>query len=111
MSSSLRQVPVVPAFTVRRAGTKLKLSILAVASSARIAPEKRATAASKQATPVETRELRDLTRSRPQPCSGLLIMGSPLFPPTKITSGVPSHERNLLSEAFTRPGQGAATGA
>src|SRR6516162_3873485 len=34
MSSSLRQVTVVPAFTVRRAGAKVKLSMVAVASSA-----------------------------------------------------------------------------
>src|SRR6516165_4971675 len=63
MSSSLRQVTVVPAFTVRRAGTNVKLSILAVASSACTALEKRTTAASRQPRLVETRELRDLTRS------------------------------------------------
>src|SRR5215469_5318880 len=71
ISSSLRQVTVVPTFTVRRDGTKVKLSILAAASSARTAPEKRTAAASRQARPVEARELRDLTRSKPQPCSGL----------------------------------------
>src|SRR6516165_3118578 len=93
MSSSLRQVTVVPAFTVRRAGAKVKLSILAVASSARAAPKKKTTAASRQATPVETRELRDLTCSRPQPCSGLSMMASRCCPRTKFTSVVPSNER------------------
>src|SRR5262249_6399217 len=60
MSSSLRQVTVVPAFTVRRAGYEGKIVDFGGCVSRTHRAEKRTTATSRQATPVETRELRDL---------------------------------------------------
>src|SRR5262249_60684814 len=95
MSSSLRQVTVVPALTVRRAGTKGKLSILVVASSARTALEQRTTTASRQASPGETPESRDLT----VPASALQRLfgnGAPLLSPPPNFPGFPQRRARLF---------------